>query len=109
RKGALNDFYPKFHCELNFIEQYWVAVKLLYRSSAQMTDMDAMECNMIACLDDSPLIQFQCHANQSVRFISAYSQGLSGSMAAWANRNQRYHGHQTLPPLMAEKAKAAYA
>ncbi|KAF8494505.1 hypothetical protein JB92DRAFT_2996373 [Gautieria morchelliformis] len=68
-----------------------------------------MEHNVIACLDDIPLIQIQRYANQSARFISAYSQGLSGSMAAWANQNQRYHGHQALPPWMAEKAKAAYA
>ncbi|KAF8460547.1 hypothetical protein JB92DRAFT_2778821, partial [Gautieria morchelliformis] len=59
--------------------------KFLYRSSAQMTDMDAMECNVIACLDDIPLIQIHSYANQSARFISPYSQGLSGSMAAWAN------------------------
>ncbi|KAF8527260.1 hypothetical protein JB92DRAFT_2868267 [Gautieria morchelliformis] len=59
-----------------------------------------MEHNVIACLDNIPLIQIQW---------SAYLQCLSGSMAAWENRNQRYHGHQTLSHWMAEKARAAYA
>ncbi|KAF8510239.1 hypothetical protein JB92DRAFT_2941115 [Gautieria morchelliformis] len=68
-----------------------------------------MEHNVISCLDTIPLMQIQCYANQSARFISAYSQGLSGSMAVWENQNRRYHGHQTLPPWMAGKAKAAYA
>ncbi|KAF8496074.1 hypothetical protein JB92DRAFT_2991712 [Gautieria morchelliformis] len=55
--------------------------------------------NVIACLDDIPLVQIQHYANQSARFISAYSQEISGSMAAWANQNQRYHGYQTFTPL----------
>lgn len=120
-QGHICEFYPKFHCELNFIEQYWGTVKLQYWSSEKTTDMEAMERNVIACLNDVPLLQIQqyvfisnyknlvsllpSYANRSAHFISAYSQGLTGSMAAWANR--KYHGHQTLPPSWAVKAKEA--
>jgi hypothetical protein len=43
------------------------------------------------------------YANRSARFISAYSEGLSGAQAIWANR--KYHGHRTLPPDMVLEIK----
>ena len=56
-RGHICDFYPKYHCELNFIEQYWGAAKLRYRNTTCTTNIVEMEENMIACLDDVPLIQ----------------------------------------------------
>ena len=32
------NFYPKFHCELNVIKQYWAAIKWWYHSSPKTTD-----------------------------------------------------------------------
>ena len=57
--GHLCDFYPKFHCKLNYIKQYWGAVKLLYRSGPWLKKMEDMEKQVVACLGDISLMQIQ--------------------------------------------------
>ena len=58
-RGHICDFYPKYHCELNFIEQYWGAAKLIYRTSPKTKVMKEMEENVKNSLDDVPVVQIR--------------------------------------------------
>ncbi len=58
-RGHLCDYYPKYHCKLNFIKQYWGAAKLRFCVASCARTLNEMEKKMLGCLDDIPLEQIQ--------------------------------------------------
>ena len=55
--GHICDFYLKYHCKLNFIEQYWGAAKFHYQSTSKTSDINEMEQNVLGCLEKIPQLQ----------------------------------------------------
>ncbi|KIK80726.1 hypothetical protein PAXRUDRAFT_157910, partial [Paxillus rubicundulus Ve08.2h10] len=86
---------PKFHCELNFIEQCWGFAKCIYHEYPPSSKILVMEENIHKALDSIPLESIQHFANLSSHFIDAYHKGLNGKQAA--RTAKKYCGHHILP------------
>ncbi len=68
-RSHICDFYPKYHCELNFIEQFWGAAKSRYHVAPRAKTAREMEKTVRECLDSVPLL----HIRWSVFFFLAHS------------------------------------
>ncbi|CUA69593.1 Protein unc-13 homolog B [Rhizoctonia solani] len=91
-------FLPKYHCELNPIEQCWGYAKRLYRKAPPSSRVADVEKNMLQALSMVPIESIRRFVARSRRFIDAYAEGLDGPNAAasdWVKR--RFRRHRSTP------------
>ena len=93
-------FYPKFHCELNYIESFWAEAKRYSRLHCNYTFKDLKEV-VPRALDSVNLTKIHRFARHSACYISAYELGLSGKAAVFAVK--RYKSHRRVPANVLEE------
>ena len=97
-RGHLVDFYPKYHCELNFIERVWSWFKQELRKRCEFS-FDGLKRNVPAVLNEIPPAFVKKFAEHAARYMRCYhmqrdGRNLPPAMVHFAMK--KYHSHRAV-------------
>lgn len=91
-------FYPKYHCELNFIEYIWGWVKSYHRRNCTYNYND-LKANIGNTMENIiPLATIRKYWRYCQRFFTGYRVGLTGPLLGYTVK--KYTGHRAIPKLV---------
>ncbi len=83
-------FFPKFHCELNFIEIVWGYLKASLRKHCTFNFKD-LKLRLPATLRLIPTTFFKRAHRHCLRFMSGYRRGLEGPLLDYIVKKYKNH------------------
>ncbi|RPB23933.1 hypothetical protein L211DRAFT_838386, partial [Terfezia boudieri ATCC MYA-4762] len=92
-RGHLVLFYPKFHCELNFIEFFWAAAKRHARENCEYSLQGLRDTIPLSLNSVSELTIWRFY-NKCQRTMSAYRDGCQYGTAEFKERVYKSHRHK---------------
>jgi hypothetical protein len=101
--GHLCIFLPKFHCELNFIEFFWGAVKRYLREHCSY-NFEALKESMPKALASVSVETIRKWEHRMKRWMEAYRSGLyvkKAQIQVKAFSSRRYTSHRRVPEQVA--------